>query len=493
MSGLNLLSKIIEILSCAFGDLGWNTTGITVISSPPNMGASGVFVGLDGTLYSVDENSNFVVWKLLNNAVNVTIAAGLYQSQGSNSSQLNYPNDIYVDRYGNLYVSDSSNQRIQKFSNASTSGQTIAGVTGAASSALNQFNTPRYFTFDATDTYMYIADYYCHRIMRYSTNSTGGTNGTLVAGGSGAYNQNTSVNGPWGIHYLSSVSSDLFITNNYGHTVMRWTPGATSGTFVAGTPGIAGSNSTLLNQPMGIKIDSYLNMFVVDYGNHRVQMFCANNQTAVTIAGTGVAGSGATQLSSPRGIAFDSAMNMYIGDFNNHRVQKFVKLNTATTSTTNFTIGWNSTGITVAGDVGGSSGTAANRFNGPYVLRFDSSNALIISDTLNHRIQKWIIGNSSGVTIAGQASGTAGSSSNSLYQPVGIVLDSSDSIYIADKANNRVMFWPNGASSGSMIAGTGNKNKKSLFYIAFTLPYPRLLAIKSSESDLPADEKCTIK
>ncbi|CAF4200905.1 unnamed protein product, partial [Adineta steineri] len=47
MSGLNLLSKIIEILSCAFGDLGWNTTGITVISSPPNMGASGVFVGLD--------------------------------------------------------------------------------------------------------------------------------------------------------------------------------------------------------------------------------------------------------------------------------------------------------------------------------------------------------------------------------------------------------------------------------------------------------------
>ncbi|CAF4097271.1 unnamed protein product, partial [Adineta steineri] len=439
----------------AFGDLGWNTTGITVISSPPNMGASGVFVGLDGTLYSVDENSNFVVWKLLNNAVNVTIAAGLYRSQGSNSSQLNYPNDIYVDRYGNLYVSDSSNQRIQKFSNASTSGQTIAGVTGAASSALNQFNTPRYFTFDATDTYMYIADYYCHRIMRYSTNSTGGTNGTLVAGGSGAYNQNTSVNGPWGIHYLPSVSNDLFITNNYGHTVMRWTPGATSGTFIAGTPGVAGSNSTLLNQPMGIKIDSYLNMFVVDYGNHRVQMFCANNQTGITIAGTGVAGSGATQLSSPRGIAFDSAMNMYIGDFNNHRVQKFIKLNTATTSTTNFTFKWNSTGITVAGDVGGSSGTATNRFNGPYVLRFDSSNALIISDTLNHRIQKWIIGNSSAVTVAGQASGTAGSSSNSLYQPVGIVLDSSDDIYIADKANNRVMFWTNGASSGSMIAGTG--------------------------------------
>ncbi|CAF0883814.1 unnamed protein product [Adineta steineri] len=99
------------------GDLRWNTTGITVINSPPNMGASGVFVGINDTLYSVDENSNFVIWKLLKNAVNVTITAGLYKSQGSNSSQLNYPNDIYVDRYGNLYVTDAYNHRIQKFSN----------------------------------------------------------------------------------------------------------------------------------------------------------------------------------------------------------------------------------------------------------------------------------------------------------------------------------------------------------------------------------------
>ncbi|CAF1106760.1 unnamed protein product [Adineta steineri] len=461
MNDLNLLFKIIEFLPCAFGDLGWNTTGITVISSPPNMGASGVFVGLDGTLYSVDENSNFVVWKLLNNAVNVTIAAGLYQSQGSNSSQLNYPNDIYVDKSGNIYVSDSSNQRIQKFSNGSNIGVTIAGVTGAASSALNQFNTPRYFTFDATETYMYIADYNCHRIIRHSTNETSGTNGVIITGGTGQYNQNTSLNGPWGIHYLPSISNDLFITNNGGHSVIRWTLGATSGTFVAGTPGVSGSNSTLLNQPMGIKIDSYLNMFIVDSGNHRVQMFCANNQTGITIVGTGVAGSSAMQLNGPRGIVFDSAMNMYIGDFNNHRVQKFIKLNTAATSTTNFTSAWNSTGITVAGDAGGSSGTAANRFNGPYVLRFDSSNALIISDTINNRIQKWIIGNSSGTTIAGQANGTAGASATSLFQPVGIALDSSDSIYVADKSNNRIMFWANGASSGSMIAGTGSSGNAS--------------------------------
>jgi DNA-binding beta-propeller fold protein YncE len=67
-------------------------------------------------------------------------------------------------------------------------------------------------------------------------------------------------------------------------------------------------------------------MYVVDFDNNRVQMFCANNQTGITIAGTGSAGNSTTQFQGPRGIAFDSAMNMYIGDRNNHRVQKFLKL-----------------------------------------------------------------------------------------------------------------------------------------------------------------------
>jgi DNA-binding beta-propeller fold protein YncE len=118
---------------------------------------------------------------------------------------------------------------------------------------------------------------------------------------------------------LPSVSNDLFITNLDGHSVMRWTPGASSGVFVAGTPGVAGSNSTLLHRPMGIKIDSYLNIYVVDESNHRVQMFCANSQTGITIAGTGVGGNSQEQLLYPRGIAFDSALKMYI-------IQKFLKL-----------------------------------------------------------------------------------------------------------------------------------------------------------------------
>ena len=109
-----------------------DTTGITTPGFPSNIGASGLFVAVNGNLYSVDENGNYVVWKLLQNAISATFVAGSSESSGSSSSQLGGPNDVYVDRYRNLYVTDTVNSRVQKFSNGSTNGQTIAGVSGSS-------------------------------------------------------------------------------------------------------------------------------------------------------------------------------------------------------------------------------------------------------------------------------------------------------------------------------------------------------------------------
>ncbi|CAF3784852.1 unnamed protein product [Adineta steineri] len=125
------------------------------------------------------------------------------------------------------------------------------------------------------------------------------------------------------------------------------------------------------------------------------------------------------------------------------------------TTTTNTAAQWNSTAVTVAGSAGGTSGLTASLLSFPYILRLDSSNALYISDYGNNRIQKWILGDLNGTTIAGLANGTAGTSLNTLKSPVGLALDSNDNMYVVDKLNSRVTFWPNGASSGSVVAGTG--------------------------------------
>lgn len=96
--------------------------------------------------------------------------------------------------------------------------------------------------------------------------------------------------------------------------------------------------------------------------------------------------------------------------------------------------------------------------NHPFGVTLDSSNTLYIADRSNHRIQKWLSGASNGTTVAGKANGIPGATLNSLNQPGNVQLDSSDNMYITEIYNHRVLFWPNNASSGTLIAGNGKED-----------------------------------
>ena len=117
-------------------------------------------------------------------------------------------------------------------------------------------------------------------------------------------------------------------------------------------------------------------------------------------------------------------------------------------------LGWSSTGTCVAGQALGTSGPAANQLQYPYALLLDSNMSLFIVDSANNRIQQWSSGATFGVTVAGLANGTSGSSSSALKYPVGMAVDSADYLYLTDRDNSRVMYWAKGASSGTTIAGT---------------------------------------
>jgi len=100
-------------------------------------------------------------------------------------------------------------------------------------------------------------------------------------------------------------------------------------------------------------------------------------------------------------------------------------------------------------------GTAANQLSSPMGLALDSSNTLYIGDLNNSRVQKWAMDAWTGTTVAGQISGASNSTSNSLNQAGGLVIDSTGDIYVVDIFNSRIQYWPNGASSGTTVAGTG--------------------------------------
>ncbi|CAF1506140.1 unnamed protein product [Rotaria magnacalcarata] len=125
-------------------------------------------------------------------------------------------------------------------------------------------------------------------------------------------------------------------------------------------------------------------------------------------------------------------------------------------TTTNTSLGfrWYTTGSIVAGS-GAPSGLASNQLYNPMSLAFGASNELYVADYYNNRIQKWVIGGTAGITVPGQPDAVSGSTSIYLNLPAGVVLDSSDNLYVSDSGNHRVQLWRNGSTSGTTIAGTG--------------------------------------
>jgi tripartite motif-containing protein 71 len=94
----------------------------------------------------------------------------------------------------------------------------------------------------------------------------------------------------------------------------------------AGIPGRPGITAAQLNNPQGLILDKYGNLYITDCMNNRIQMFCPNAVDGITIAGTGQIGNGSNELHFPRDVAFDSEMNLYVTDTYNYRIQKFARI-----------------------------------------------------------------------------------------------------------------------------------------------------------------------
>ena len=163
--------------------------------------------------------------------------------------------------------------------------------------------------------------------------------------------------------------------------------------------------------PTGIAVDNQGNVYVADWGNHRIQVY---NRRGDWLRAFGVHGNEPGKLAGPIGIAVDSQGNIYIADSFNSRVQKL-----------------SSTGSVLA--VWGQRGSADGEFILLSGIAIDQSGNVYISDTFNNRIQKFT---SDGVHL--NTWGSAGNAPGQFRSPVGIAVDGTGLIYIADRDNNRI-------------------------------------------------------
>ncbi|MFE9898412.1 NHL repeat-containing protein, partial [Streptomyces sp. NPDC005529] len=259
-------------------------------------------------------------------------------NQPATTAQLNYPRGLTVDAHGNLYTTDTDNERIRK---VDTHG-TITTVAGTGQRGFNGDNQPA-------------------------------TTAQLAS--------------PWDV--AVDAHGNLYTTDTYNHRIRKVDLQGTIST-VAGTGqrGFNGDNqpatTAQLNYPRGLTVDAHGNLYITDTDNERIRKVDTHG-TIATVAGTGQRGfngdnqpATTAQLASPWDVAVDAHGTLYIADTYNERVRRVDAWGTITT-----VAGSGEEAGQLAGDGEPLSMAFLKR---PCSLAFDSPGNLYIADT--HRIRR---------------------------------------------------------------------------------------------------------
>jgi uncharacterized protein (TIGR03437 family) len=212
-------------------------------------------------------------------------------------------------------------------------------------------------------------------------------------------------------------------------------------TLVAGngTYGFAGdggpASSAQLANPAGIAFDAAGNLYIADAGNNCIREVV--NGVINTIAGNGAAGysgdngpAAAAEFNGLGGIALDSAGNLYAADFYNQAIRKIAG-GVITTFAGNGTYGY-------SGDGGAA---ASAQLAGPMGVAVDYTGAVYIAEAYNNRIRKvanGVISTYAGSGVAGYTGDYGPATQATLREPTDLAMDSLSNLYIADYGNNRV-------------------------------------------------------
>ena len=360
----------------------------------------GIAVDNSGNVY-VSDSGNHRIQKFSSNGSFITKWGGV---NGSGDGEFSFPSSVAVDSSGNIFVADKNNSRIQKLD---SNGDFITKW-GQSGNGHGEFSEPRGIFIDSDDS-VYVADYYNSRIQKFSND------GTFLA--------------KYGSHFENSI-------------------GGGNGQFF-----LVGDSTT----------DSSGNIYVADIYNHRIQKFDSNGNfitkwgsSNVGPYGGSASGGGNGEFYEPRGIATDASGNVYVSDTTNSRIQKF-------DSNGNFIAKWGSSQV---GSYGGSAESSGNgEFNRPIGIATDASSNVYVADTGNSRIQKF---SSDGAFIAkwGTNSGYSGSGNYSFEQPFGITVDANSNVYVSDLGLRRIQKFTSVGTYMSSYTATGRTTAYPLVYNA---------------------------
>jgi uncharacterized protein (TIGR03437 family) len=377
---------------------------LATFSSP-----QGVAVDASGNIYVADVNNNRV--RRFVPGGNIATFAGTATSIGdggpSTQAILDQPASVAVDSSGNLYIADTGENRIRKVTPSGTittivgNGQAgRGGDNGPAASAT--LSSPSGVAVDAAGN-LYIADA-GNNVIRKVTASTGvisafagnygccyagtgtGGDGGLATAATLLYPEAVAVDGAGNVYFTDIVQST---TSPEAVAVRRVTTDGKINTWAGGgtVVGFAGDGGSPLLAQFGDSINIAAgadgSLYIADASNQRVRKVDPAGATINTVAGNGQgnpSGDGGAATSAgvqlPFSVAVDAAGNIYIGGLTT--VRKVTTGGTISTYAGNGQPGF-------SGDGGPATSASVSDLTG---LVTDSGNNLYIADRGNNRIRQ---------------------------------------------------------------------------------------------------------
>src|SRR5271157_2889064 len=360
-------------------------------------------------------------------------------------AELDEPSGVWVDAPGNIFLTDSLNNRVREVTASNGFIQTIAGDgsgdgdDGPATSGL--LNAPFGVAVDGTGN-LFIADT-ANSVIREVVAATGNITrvaGTFTAGFDGdGLALNVYLNNPNGV--FVDGSGDIFIADSQNNAIREVTNGDLT-TVVGESDGVL---TNVLNYPTAVFVDGSGNIFIADSGNNVIGKLAAvvgeGTPALTVVAGTGTAGfsgdAGAAtkaELNTPSGVFLDSSGNIFIADSGNNVIREVV----AATGNIQTVAGNTTAGL--SGDNGPATSAELNNPSGVFV---DNSGNIFMADSGNNAIREVVAATGNIRTVGGTgAQGLSGdggpATSAELNAPASLFGDSQSNLFVADTGNSRI-------------------------------------------------------
>lgn len=350
--------------------------------------------------------------------------SGYVDGTGS-AARFNSPQGSCLDSAGDLFIADTTNNRIRKVTPAGVvttfAGSGVAGNTDGTGAAA-QFNSPRAICCDSSDN-LYVLDGASGRIRKITSAAVVTTFYTAIS----TDVQSLAVDSSGSIFYPTGNRIDKITSAGVLSTFAgSGTAGSANGTGAAAT----------FRSPRGIVIDSSDNLYVTDYLNYTIRKI-TSSAVVTTLAGNpgtpgstdGTAGAATFVLNTAIGINISNG-DLYVTP----NGQSFRKITSAGVVTT-----------PASGGNGQRDGYLNSALYGNSIvgLSATSTGLIYIPDTNNHVIRAMDIAGNSVTTLAGSPGSTRGFANgtglNARFDSINsVTVDSSGNVYAADLGNQTI-------------------------------------------------------